>query len=114
MRFFVRAVIPTVSGNKAIVEGRLSAIIEGLTNELKPEIAFFRANESGPTAGMKSINLIVNGDSAAQLRTKMRPLFEPIQAEVEYEQVMLSDELLEALPTMQESVKKYGDDGRTG
>lgn len=112
VRFFVRAVIPTVAGNIAIIDGKIGAIIEGITKELKPEVAFFRANEAGPTAGLRSMSMIVSADNASQLAQTIEPLFKPLEAKLEYEPAMFPDDLLKALPAMERDVKKYGDDGR--
>jgi hypothetical protein len=112
MRFFVRAAIPTVPGNVAIIDGKIAAIIEGITRELKPEVTFFRANEAGPTAGLRSMSMIVSADNASALARAIEPLFLPLEAKLEYEPVMFPDDLLNALPAMERDVKKYGDDGR--
>ena len=112
MRFFVRAAIPTVPGNLAIMDGKISAIIGEITKELKPEVTFYRANEAGPTAGLRSMSMIVNADSAAQLGKAVEPLFQSLEAKLEYEPIMFPDDLMKALPNIERDVKKYGDDGR--
>ena len=82
--------------------------------ELKPEVTFFRVTETGPAAGMKSMSMVLNLDDASQIRTTVEPLFQPLEAKVEYEAVMSPDDLMQVLPTMAAAVKKYGDDGRAG
>ena len=112
MRYFVRAAIPTMGGNKVILQGKLGETIDEIMKELKPEVAFFRATETGPAAGMKSMSMIVNLDDASQIRTTVEPLFRPLEAKLEYEAVMSPDDLMKALPSIEQAVKKYGDDGR--
>jgi len=114
MRFFVRAAIPTVPGNRVIIAGKLGPTIEEIIGQLKPEAVFFRAVENGPTAGMKSIGLVLNLDNASQIKSTVEPLFAAMEAKIEYEQVMSQEDVMKALPTMEANVKKYGDDGRTG
>jgi hypothetical protein len=114
MRFFVRAAIPTVPGNRVIIAGKLGPTIEEIVGQLKPEAVFFRATENGPTAGVKSIGLILDLENAAQIKSTVEPLFAAMEAKIEYEQVMSQDDLIKALPNLEANVKKYGDDGRTG
>ena len=112
MRYFVRALIPTVGGNRAILDGKIGPAIELIREQLKPELLFVQAIDQGPRAGIRSINLLVDLESASQLRP-IEPLLEAMDAKVEVEQVMGPDDFLQALPAMQVAVRKYGDDGRS-
>jgi hypothetical protein len=114
MRFFVRAAIPTVAGNKVIIAGKMGATIDEIAERLKPDLLFFRANPAGPTAGVKSISMVVDLEDASQVKSKIEPLLQPLGAKVEYEQVMSAADFLNALPSLEEAVRKYGDDGREG
>ena len=114
MRFFVRATIPTVGGNRVIIAGKMGPTVDEIVGQLKPESIFFRAIDKGPTAGMKSIGMVLDLENASQIKSTVEPLFAAMEAKVEYEQVLSKDELLQALPSMQANVKKYGDDGRIG
>jgi hypothetical protein len=113
MRFFVRATVPTVGGNRVIIAGKLGPTVEEIVSQLEPETIFFKAIDKGPTAGMKSIGMVLDLESAAQIKSTVEPLFAAMEAKIEYEQVLSKDELLQALPSMEANVKKYGDDGRT-
>jgi hypothetical protein len=114
MLFFVRATVPTVGGNRLFFAGTMTPTIEEIVAQLKPKAIFFRAIEKGPTAGMKAINLLVDLESAAQVKSVVEPLFAPMEAKVEYDQVLSHGDLQAMLPTMEANVKKYGDDGRLG
>src|SRR2546423_1583629 len=114
MRFFVRATVPTVGGNRVIIAGRMGPTVEDIVSQLKPEVIFFKATDKGPTAGMKSIGMVLDLESASQIKSTVEPLFATMEAKVEYEQVLSQDELMQVLPAMEVNVKKYGDDGRTG
>jgi len=114
MRFFVRAAVPTLGGNRVIIAGKLGPTIEEIVNQLKPEAIFFRAIDKGPTAGMKSVGMLLDLESASQIKSVVEPLFAGLEAKLDYEQVMSRDELMQALPALEANVKKYGDDGRAG
>ena len=114
MLFFVRATIPTVGGNRMFFAGTMAPTLDEIVAKLKPQAIFFRAIEKGPTAGMKAINLLVELENASQVKSVVEPLFAPMEAKVEYDQVVSHDELKAMLPTMEANVKKYGDDGRLG
>ena len=109
VRFFVRATIPIVGGNKVIMAGQLGAVIQRIKDELKPDALFFRANTSGPTAGLKSINLVVEADDAAAAAARVEPILQVMQAKIEYEQVLLDEELQPQMASLEAAVKKYGD-----
>jgi len=114
VHFFVRATIPTVGGNSVIIAGKMGPTVDEIVSQLKPESIFFRAIDKGPTAGMKSIGLVLDLENASQIKSTVEPLFAAMDAKVEYEQVLSKDELMQALPAMETNVKKYGDDGRAG
>ena len=114
MRFFVRATVPLKGGNRVVLAGQMRPTIEEIVSQLKPEAVFFKAVDKGPTAGLKSIGLVLDLENASQIKSIVEPLFAAMEAKMEYEQVFSKDELMQALPTLEASVKKYGDDGRTG
>ena len=97
-----------------ILAGKMGPTVDEIVSQLDPESIFFRAIDKGPTAGMKSIGLVLDLESASQIKSTVEPLFAGMDAKIEYEQVLSKEELMQSLPSMEANVKKYGDDGRAG
>ena len=114
MKFLVRATIPTVDGNRLILQGKLSEAIDAIVGQLRPDATFFKVTEKGPAVGVKAMSMIIDLDDAAQVKAVVEPLFHALAAKVEYEAVFFPDDLTRALPTMLADVKRYGDDNRLG
>lgn len=114
MRFFVRAAIPTVGGNRAILRGQLAPTLDEIVQRLKPEATFYKVTETGPAAGVKAMSMIISLDDATQIKTTVEPLFQALEAKLEYEPVLSPDDLTRVMPNIERDVKKYGDDGRAG
>lgn len=112
MRIFIRGTISTVAGNKAITQGQITSVLEKVQASLAPESLFLRAVETGPSAGLRTINLVVSADSLAKVESVAETLFKQLEAKVELEPVLSLDEFVHALPAMEDAIRKYGDDGR--
>lgn len=92
MRMMLRWTVPAQSGNEAIRNGAITKTIETLTEQLKPEAAYFFA-ENGMRAGM----MVFDMTDPAQIPLIAEPLFHGLEADVEFIPVMNGDDLRRAL-----------------
>jgi hypothetical protein len=92
MRTMLRWTVPVEKGNQAIKDGSIAKTIEALTEELKPEAAYFLA-EDGKRAGM----LFFDMADPAQIPQVAEKLFLNLDAAVEFVPVMNADDLRRAL-----------------
>ncbi len=92
MRTMLRWTVPAARGNDAIKDGSIAKTIEDLTEQLKPEAAYFMAWE-GKRSGM----MVFDMNDASQIPVIAEPLFMALDAEVEFIPVMNADDLKKAL-----------------
>jgi hypothetical protein len=92
MRMMLRWTVPVEKGNEAIKDGTLTNTIESLLEKLKPEAAYFYA-ENGERAGM----VVFDMDDTSQIPQSAEPLFLSVDADVEFLPVMNADDLRNAL-----------------
>jgi len=52
MRMLLRVSIPVETGNAAAKDGTLGSTIEGILADLKPEAAYFLADDNGKSVGL--------------------------------------------------------------
>jgi len=91
------------AGNALAKKGTLGATVESILSELKPEAAYFTAEE-GKRGGI----LIVNLDDPSQIPAVAEPWFLACDATVEFSPVMLPEDLKRAGAAIGDAVKKYG------
>jgi hypothetical protein len=84
--------VPVEPGNQAIKDGSIGQTIEELTEELKPEAAYFMA-EDGKRAGLMVFDM-ADPSEIPQIAEK---LFLNLDASVEFIPVMNADDLKRAL-----------------
>ncbi len=95
MRTMLSWTVPVEQGNQAIKDGSLAATIEALMEQVKPEAAYFFA-EDGKRAGM----LVFDMADPAEIPQVVEQLFHNLNAEVEFKPVMNADDLQRALATV--------------
>jgi hypothetical protein len=88
MRMMVSVTIPVETGNKAIKDGSLPETIQGLIATLEPEAAYFFANE-GKRGGFMVFDL----KDPSQIPSIAEPLFQRLNATVEFTPVMSANDL---------------------
>ena len=103
MRMLLKVNIPVEAGNKAAREGTLGKTIQQILQALKPEAAYFVA-ENGQRCGF----LVVNLDNASKIPALAEPWFLAFNAAVEFSPVMTPDDLQKASPDIESCVKIYG------
>lgn len=94
MRTLLKITVPVEAGNKAINDGTLPATLKALAEKLKPEAMYFT-----PT-GQRSAMLVFDLADTSQIPSIAEPLFENLQAQVEFHPVMNFEDLQKGLSTL--------------
>jgi hypothetical protein len=102
MRMMMKVSIPVEPGNAAIANGTLASTMAGILNELKPEAAYFVA-ENGVRTGYLFLNMTEN----SQLPALAEPFFLAFNAAVSVTPAMSAQDLAAAGPGIAHSVKTY-------
>ena len=89
--------------NQLLHSGRMPEVLQQILNDIKPEAMYF-----APSAGRRTMFLIVDVADASQLVTKMEPLWLGANAEVEIIPVMTREDLERGLQTVVPNLSKYG------
>jgi hypothetical protein len=95
MRTLLKVSIPVESGNRGIKDGHLESTIQGLMKRLTPEAAYFY-----PENGRRTILMVFDLKSPAELPTITEPLFMDLNASVEMIPVMNAEDLKKGLSAM--------------
>jgi len=103
MRFMIRVVWDIDKGNELARKGKLGEVAKALLDEIKPEEAYFVAED-----GNRSAILFVNIDEASQIPAIAEPWFLAADATVELMPVMKLEDLMKAGPSIERAVKKFG------
>jgi hypothetical protein len=103
MRTLLRVSIPVETGNAAIKAGTLSSTIERILADLKPEAAYFLADDSGQRSG----SIVFDMKDASQIPGIAEPWFLAFNAKVSLRPVMTED-LAKAGPAIGKAAKQYG------
>lgn len=88
MRTMIRLTVPVEAGNKAFRDGTLQKTIMGLLEQLKPEAAYFF-----PDRGVRSAMFIIDLKEPSDIPSIAEPLFEKLNAAVEFQPVMNAEDL---------------------
>ncbi len=88
MRMMLTINIPTEAGNRAVKDGSLPKILEATVSKLKPEAAYFLADN-----GFRSAMIFFDLRNASDIPAIVEPLFLGLGAEVELVPVMNTDDL---------------------
>jgi hypothetical protein len=102
MRVMMRAAMPCADGNAAIASGALAPTMQKILAELKPEAAYFTAD-----GGERTAFLIVDMTDSSQMPAYAEPFFLAFNARVTFQPVMNAQDLANAMPAIERSVKAY-------
>ncbi len=91
------------AGNKLARDGRLGATVASILDDLKPEAAYFLAEQ-----GKRTAFLIVDMEDASQIPAVAKPWFLACNASVSFQPVMVAEDLEKAGPAIEQAVQKYG------
>jgi hypothetical protein len=100
----LRVSIPVETGNAAIKAGTLSSTIERILADLKPEAAYFLADDSGQRSG----SIVFDMKDASQIPGIAEPWFLAFNAKVSLRPVMTPEDLAKAGPAIGKAAKQYG------
>src|SRR5215471_13934054 len=78
MRMMLKIVIPTETGNQAIKDGSLHKIFEATMSKLKPEAAYFVAEN-----GLRSAMMFFDIKDASEIPVIAEPLFAGLNARLQ-------------------------------
>ena len=103
MRFFVKAHLDVEAANVLAKQGKLGSTIQSILEDLKPEAAYFVADE-----GMRTAYLIVDLQDASQIPALAEPWFLAFNASIDAQPAMVAEDLAKAAPAIERAAKKYG------
>jgi hypothetical protein len=104
MRMLLRVSIPVETGNAAAKNGTLGSTVEGILADLKPEAAYFFADDNGNRSG----SIVFDMKDTSQIPGIAEPWFLAFNAKVSFRPVMNPQDLAKAGPSIDKAAKKYG------
>ena len=104
MRMLLRVSIPVEAGNAAAKAGTLGSTIERILADLKPEAAYFIADDDGK----RSASIVFDMKDSAQIPSVAEPWFLAFGAKVTLRPVMSPQDLAKAGAAIGKAVKQYG------
>ena len=104
MRMLLRVSIPVENGNAAAKAGTLGSTVERILADLKPEAAYFFADDDGQW----SASIVFEMKDASQIPGVAEPWFLVFNARVSLRPVMNSQDIAKAGPMIGEATKQYG------
>jgi hypothetical protein len=103
MRFLVKARMDVEAANALSRAGKLGSTIQSIVEDLRPEAAYFVADE-----GQRTAYLILDMEDPSQLPAVAEPWFLAFNADIEAQPAMIAEDLEKAGPAIEQAVKKYG------
>ncbi len=92
MRMMLKVTVPVEAGNRAIKDGTLPRVIQSTTERLKPEAAYFLAED-----GKRTAMFFFNMQDVSQIPVIAEPLFMGMDAALTILPVMNADDLQKGL-----------------
>lgn len=103
MRMLLRVSIPVDTGNAAAKAGTLGSSVEKIVADLKPEAAYFFADDDGRRSG----SIVFDMKDSTQIPSITEPWFLTFNATVSLRPVMNPQDLATAGPSITEAAKRY-------
>ncbi len=104
MRMLLRVSIPVEAGNAAVKAGTLGSTIERILADLKPEAAYFLADDDGQRSG----SVVFDMQDSSQIPAIAEPWFLAFNAKVSIRPVMTPQDLAKAGPSIANAAKLHG------
>jgi hypothetical protein len=96
MRTLLKISIPVEQGNKTIIDGTLPQILQNVLGRIQPEAAYFMTM-NGKRTGLIVFDLA----DPSQIPAIGEPLFQGLNAEIEFAPVMNQQDLMKGLSSME-------------
>jgi len=103
MRMLLRVSIPVEAGNAAAKAGTLGTTVERILADLKPEAAYFFADDNGNRSG----SIVFDMKDTSQIPAIAEPWFLAFNAKVSLRPIMNAQDLAAGTPGITEAVKQY-------
>lgn len=104
MRMLLRVSIPVETGNAAAKAGTLGSTVEQILADLKPEAAYFYADDNGNRAG----SVVFDMKDTSQIPAIAEPWFLAFNATVSIRPVMSAKDLAKGGAGIAKAAKRYG------
>jgi hypothetical protein len=104
MRMLLRVSIPVEAGNAAAKAGNLGPTIERILADLKPEAAYFFADDDGQRSG----SIVFDMKDTSQIPAIAEPWFLAFNAKVSLRPIMNPQDLATAGPSIGKAAQQYG------
>ena len=103
MRMLLRVSIPVEAGNAAARAGTLGPTIERILADLKPEAAYFFADDDGQRSG----SIVFDMKDTSEIPAVAEPWFLAFEAKISLRPVMNPQDLAKASPAITKTAKQY-------
>ena len=104
MRMLLRVSIPVEAGNAAAKAGTLGPTIERILADLKPEAAYFLADDDGQRSG----SIVFDMKDTSQIPAIAEPWFLAFNAKISLRPVMNAQDLATAGPSIGKAAQQFG------
>jgi len=104
MRMLLRVSIPVETGNAAAKAGTLGPTVDQIVADLKPEAAYFFADDEG----QRSCSIVFDMKDTSQIPAIAEPWFLAFNAKISLRPVMNPQDLATAVPSITKAAQKYG------
>jgi hypothetical protein len=104
MRMLLRVSIPVDTGNAAAKAGTLGTTIEQILADLKPEAAYFFADDDG----RRSASIVFDMKDSSEIPAAAEPWFFAFNAQVSFRPIMNPQDLAKAGPAIGKAADRYG------
>jgi hypothetical protein len=104
MRMLLRVSIPVEAGNAAAKAGTLGSTVEQILADLKPEAAYFFADDNGQRSG----SMVFDMKDTSEIPAIAEPWFLAFNARVSFRPIMNPQDLAKAGPSISKAAGQYG------
>ena len=104
MRMLLRVSIPVEAGNAAAKAGTLGSTVERILADLKPEAAYFFADDNGNRSG----SIVFDMKDTSEIPAVSEPWFLAFNAKVSFRPIMNPQDLAKAGPSIGKAAEQYG------
>jgi hypothetical protein len=104
MRMLLRVSIPVEAGNAAAKAGTLGSTVERILADLKPEAAYFFADDNGQRSG----SIVFDMKDSSEIPAVSEPWFLAFNAKLSFRPVMNPEDLAKGGPSIGKAAERYG------